>query len=144
MRELRPGDPDALAVDLEVRAVRLGEEIRHSLVEQLRGEPLAALDALVHLALEARERRHDEEVPVEVRHRLVEHRELELAVVDRLEEVRAQQRLVEVRRDLGHEQRVARRDLRLRLPGEVGVHRVPELVGERAEAHRACRRSSSR
>ena len=55
-------------------AVRLAEESGQSARSSTSArEPLPTLDALVRLALEPRERRHDEEVAVEVRHRLVEH-----------------------------------------------------------------------
>ena len=60
--ELRPRDPDAVAVELDVRPVALCEEIGRALAEQLRRQPFPALDPFVELPLETRERRHDEEV----------------------------------------------------------------------------------
>ena len=116
MAELGPGDPDARPIDLDVRAVALGEEVGHAVAEQLGGQPFASRDPLVELALEPGERRHDEEVAAEVRHRLLEHGELQRRIGDGLEHVGAEHRLVEVRRDLGHEHRVVGVDLRLRLP----------------------------
>ena len=128
-----PRCPDALVIDLDLAAVPLGKELGHAPDQQVCRQPLTPLHPLVRLTLEAGERRHDEEVAAEVRHRLLEDGELEGRLVQRLEQVRPQQCLVEVRCNLGDEHRVARVDLRLRSPGEIRVHRVPELVGERPE-----------
>ena len=133
--ELRPGRADALAVavvHLHLRSVDLEHQLGHQVVQVVGGQGAAALDLLVDLELEARERRHDEEVAVEVRHRLFDHRELKGGVGRRGQQVAAREGLVHVRRDLGLEQPVVRVDIGLRAPRVVRVHGVAELVSQGA------------
>ena len=133
--ELRPRRADAFAVarvDVHLVAVDLEHEVGHKAVQIIGRQRGAALDALVDLELKARERGHDEEVAVEVGHRLFDHRELQRRVGGRGQQVTAGQRLVHVRRHLGLEQPVVGVHVRLRSARVVGVHRVPELVSQGA------------
>ena len=77
--KLSPRRADALAVtivDVDLRTVDLHHQIRHQLVQVVGGQGASAFDTLVDLELQSRERRHDEEIPVEVRHRFFDHRDL--------------------------------------------------------------------
>ena len=134
VRVLGPGDPDALARALDLAAVALGEQVGDDLDQGARGHRLAALDAVVQLELEPRQRRHHEEVAIEVRHRLVDDGDGQLGLGVLGQQVGPHQRLVQVRGDLGHERRVAGVHVRLGVPGEPRVHRVAELVGQDARA----------
>ena len=99
------------------------------------GHAFAALETLMHIQLEARQRGHDEEVAKEVAKGFFQQVELELR--DRrcvLKQVRAHHGLMEIRCDLGHKQRIVAVDRRLILEGEIGVHGMAELVRQRAEA----------
>ena len=129
-----PGDAGPLPIHVHAVAVAFGEEVGHQPDHVIGAQPLAALFALVHLQLEARQRGHDEEVAVEVRHCLFDHCNLEGRVGLVGEQVRPHHRLVEVRGHFGDEQRVVAVEHRLVLPGQIRVHGVAELVGQRAQA----------
>ena len=126
--KLRPRRADAFAVplaDVDLGSVNLDHQIRHQVVQVVGRQRAPALDPLVDLQLEARKRRHDEEVAIEVRHRLLDHRDLEGGIGLRRQQVAARQGLVHVGGDLGLEQPVVRIDVRLGAPRVVGVHRMP-------------------
>ena len=130
----RPGDAGALSLADDLAPEPLFPEVGHDLDQRARGDRLAALDPVVQLELEPGQRRHDEEVAVEVRHRLVDHGDRQLGLGILGQEMGPHQRLVQVRGDLGDEGRVAGVDQRLGVPGEPRVHRVAELVGQDARA----------
>ena len=88
----------------------------------------------MRLQLEARQRRHDEEVAVVVGHGLLDQGDLEGGVGLSAEQVVAHHGLVEVGSHLGDEERVAAVDKGLEQAAVVGVQRVPQLVRQRAQA----------
>ena len=132
--ERRPRDPDSFSVEVHLPAVGLGEQVCHESDQVSRGQAASGLHPRVGFQLESRERRHDEEVSVEIGHGLFEQGNAEISIGLGLEEVRADERLVEVRCNLGKKDRIARVDERLGSPCIVRVERVAELVRERAEA----------
>ncbi len=134
MAELRPGDADAVVVDGHLVAVPLLEEIGGQVDHAGGVDGSAALHPPVHLQLEARQRGHDEEIAVEVRHGLLHQGQLEVGIVLRAEEVVPHQGLMEVGGHLGHEEGVVAIDVGLMRPGHEGVHRMAGLVRQRAEA----------
>jgi len=81
--ELGPGGTFAIAFELDRAAVAFGEKIGHQVVEVARGDAFSRFYPAVYLALEAGEGRHDEEVPVEVFHRFLYERYLELRIFRR-------------------------------------------------------------
>ena len=124
MAEFGPDDAHPLRVDLHCRAVGFAEQFRQVRRHRVGGQRIAALHPFVAVQLEACQSRHDEEVAVEVGHRFGDHLQLEVGIMFRLQQMRAQQGLVEVRGHLGHKQRVVAVDRGLRLPGKIGVHGV--------------------
>src|SRR5690606_890727 len=72
--ELRPGHAGAV-IRGDVFAVTPLEEVTHQGVEPGSRQPLSPFDRRVDLQLEPDQRRHDEEVAMEVEERLVEHRQ---------------------------------------------------------------------
>ncbi len=71
---------------------------------------------------------------MEVAHRFLDHADLEIAVRVLGQQVRAHHGLVEVRGHLRREQRVLAVNHGLRRPGKIRVHRVAQLVRQRAHA----------
>ena len=97
--ELRPGGTDPVPVsptDIDLGSEDLEHQVRHQFVESVGGECDAPLHALMDLELQPRERRHDEEVAIEVGHRLFDDSDLERGVGLRREQVTARKRLVHV------------------------------------------------
>ncbi len=129
MAEGGPADAVARPVDYGRVAVALGEQAGQIVVHGVGGQPFAPLHALVHLQLKRGQGGHDQEVAVEVRHRLFDDGDLQVAADLLVEQVAAQHGLVEVRRHLGGEEGVVGVDPRLVLPRQPGVHRVAQLVG---------------
>jgi hypothetical protein len=83
--------------------------------------------------LELRELRLAEDGALDVLEVVAEQREPRVVVLDRLQHVLDQQRLVERGGDLGDKRRVVGQVERLRLVRQVALHRVPELVRHRAD-----------
>ena len=135
MRDERPLVRDVVVHDGHalVVAVVLPGHLRVQLVERLAGDRLALLRHLVHAQLELGELGLAEHRDLDAFQIVAQQRQLRRIVLDVLEHVVDQQRLVERRRDLGDEDRVRRGGERLRLVRVVALHRVPELVGQRAD-----------
>ncbi len=88
--KLRPRRARAIAIraaDVDLLAVDLAHQVGHQVVEVAGRDRAAALDAFVDLQLQPRERGHDEEVAVEVGHRLLDDGDLEVRIVVRIEQV---------------------------------------------------------
>ncbi len=136
MPEGRPRDTDAVVVKGHLAPISIGKEISHQIDHTLRAEPLPALHPLVNLQLKSRQRGHNEEVPVEVGHSLLDHTDLERHIVAGLEQIVANNGLVEVRGHLGDEERIVTVEERLGFPREIGVHRVSQLVRQGAQAEK--------
>ena len=101
--------------------------------ECVAGNRLAPGRHFVHTKLVFRELRLTEHGGLDVLEVAPEQRQPRRSVRDVLEHVIDEQRLVERRGDLGDERRVISRLVRLRLVRVVAVHRVTELVRQRAD-----------
>jgi len=134
MPKRRPGDAHPIAVHVHLVTVAFGEEVCHQRDHVIGREALAAFHPLMRLQLEARQRGHDEEVAVEVGHRLLDEPDLESGVGLRAQQIIPHERLMEVGGHLCHKHRILRIDEGLRFPGEIGVHGVPQFMGQRAQA----------
>src|SRR5947207_2190512 len=79
--KLRPRRARAIAVgaaNVDLLAVDLAHQVGHQSVEVARGDRAASLDTFVDLQLQPGERRHDEEIAIEVGHRFRYDRDQEL------------------------------------------------------------------
>ena len=86
----------------------------------------------MHLQLELGELRLAEHGPLDALEVVPEHRQPRVVVLDRLQHVIDQERLVERGGHFRDERRIAGQRIRLRLVRKVAVHRVPQFVGHRA------------
>src|SRR5438067_1882683 len=78
--ELGPRTSQPLFVDLYLIPETLPEELCHQADHAIGRQCVTALDAFMDLQLKTRQRRHNEEVPVEVGHSLFDEGNLEVSI----------------------------------------------------------------